>query len=167
MNKPVWKSIVNIIILVSGIIYLFALYYFTIGKTPAVIINGHRYLSYNLIPLKTIIGYLKHIVQETVTKRAAILNLTGNLVLVLPLALYLAYFFKPLRKLRKILLTSLFVICLIELIQLFTGRGSFDIDDIILNAIGASIGYGIFNMRPVKRVVEHIQFDSDLPWSKV
>lgn len=59
------------------------------------------------------------------------------------------------------------VICLIELIQLFTGRGAFDIDDIILNAVGASIGYGIFNMRHVKRVVEHIQFDSDLPWSKV
>lgn len=39
----------------------------------------------------------------------------------------------------------LIIIILIELIQLFTMAGSFDIDDILLNLVGAVLGFWAFS----------------------
>lgn len=38
------------------------------------------------------------------------------------------------------------IIVAVELLQLFTLLGSCDIDDLILNMIGAFLGYGLFRM---------------------
>ena len=51
-----------------------------------------------------------------------------------------------LRKLWRTLLTTGLIITLVELIQLFTLVGSCDIDDLILNLLGAAMGYGIYKL---------------------
>lgn len=42
----------------------------------------------------------------------------------------------------------------IEVIQLFTARGCFDPDDIILNTLGTAIGYGIYRAIVHKKTVD-------------
>ena len=113
--------------------------------------NG-RYLSVglsnlenklNLVPFKTIRNYMTALeignISETVVRN----NLIGNFLLFLPMG----YFLPTITKTRNFFLIEvkiLIIIFLVEVIQLITGLGSFDIDDIILNFVGSIIGYGIY-----------------------
>ena len=42
------------------------------------------------------------------------------------------------------MINAFLLVCGIELFQLFTAFGAFDVDDILLNCVGAMIGYNIF-----------------------
>ena len=51
--------------------------------------------------------------------------------------------FPRLRACWKTLLAALGITALIEVLQYFTGRSA-DIDDVIMNVLGAVMGYGLF-----------------------
>lgn len=160
MKRSFWKILVNIIIGFSGIVYLFALYYFTIGKIPYLPgLTGNLHLA-NFVPFKTIAEYISFVGQGGAKRRIAIVNLIGNLILTVPLAIYLPFFIKHLRSLWKTMSISLLVILAIEFYQLISGRGSFDVDDIILNLLGATAGYGIWKTRPAQWITARIQLDT-------
>ena len=63
-------------------------------------------------------------------------------------------FENKINKFWKFLITSLIVIILVEIIQFITIIGSADIDDIILNTIGASIGYFIVHLNFVRKMLK-------------
>lgn len=93
---------------------------------------------YNLVPFHTI-NHFVAIAGEV--RGLAALNLLGNTVLFVPFGLLL-----PLSASRRpIVWTLLFTmgITLIELLQLVTKRGMFDVDDIILNVFGFLVGYAV------------------------
>lgn len=73
----------------------------------------------------------------------------GNLVMLLPLGIYLPLLYRRLRKLSglfAVLLISLFVSVGIELLQLATNYRSTDVDDVLLNTAGACIGFVIYQL---------------------
>jgi len=76
--------------------------------------------------------------------RLAIVNLFGNIALFVPLGYFLPRLWEGLRKWWRTWLATLLVMTAVELTQLFTLRGTCDVDDLILNLLGAAIGYGIF-----------------------
>ena len=104
-------------------------------------------MSLNLIPLHTIRKYL-HLLDSSrpYLVRLAVVNLVGNVIMFIPLGFFLPAVFQKLYRLWKTLLTTALAITLIELAQLFTLLGSCDVDDLILNLLGAAIGYGIFKL---------------------
>lgn len=71
-------------------------------------------------------------------------NLLGNVVMFIPLGYLLPKTFRPLRNFLKMFLLVVLSIVLVEVVQLFTGLGSCDIDDLILNVFGAVVGYLIW-----------------------
>ncbi|MBP5609679.1 MAG: VanZ family protein [Lachnospiraceae bacterium] len=146
------KKALHILIIASFIIYILALFYLTIGKSAPVVINGQAQRA-NLIPFHTIANYGKMIIKGHSLAAVAIINLAGNLLLLLPMAVYLPYFIKTLRSFWKDTLTVLGIILLIEIAEYITARGSFDIDDIILNLLGAVIGYGIWKLKPLQKLL--------------
>ena len=154
------KKAIRIIVIASFVIYVLALYYFTIGKSVPIIINGEKHRA-NLIPFQTIANYINMIVKGNSLTGLAVINLAGNLLLLLPMALYLPFFIKALRGFWKDMLVVFGIILLIEIIEYVTARGSFDVDDIILNMLGAVIGYGIWKLKPVQKQVAYIQEDKD------
>lgn len=105
------------------------------------LITGSSYLSpqsltrrYNLIPFSTISMY-------SLRKGGwfASLDITGNILLTVPMGIYI----HALRKNKSIIISvliSLLAICGIESMQYVLATGSFDVDDIILNLIGAALG---------------------------
>ena len=102
----------------------------------------------NLVPFRTLrlfAGLLDSARPEYV--RAAVVNLFGNVIMFIPLGLLLPLAFSRIRTFWQVLLISSAAIILVELIQLFTLVGSCDIDDLILNLIGATLGYGFWNNR--------------------
>ena len=95
----------------------------------------------NLEPFHTIRLFLKVLNNQTYSSTAFI-NLGGNVILFVPLGFFLPRVFPALEKFRRTLLATGLIITTVELTQLFTLLGSCDIDDLILNVIGAAIGYG-------------------------
>lgn len=76
-------------------------------------------------------------------------NILGNLFLLMPLGMLLPILCKEFRSFKQMTSLAFFCSLSIEIIQFFsTFIGSFrtcDIDDVILNTIGAAIGYLIFS----------------------
>ena len=100
-------------------------------------------LNLNLVPFKTIMLYV-NILKNSANfylLEVALVNLIGNLIVFIPLGLFLPLFWKRCNSYGWTMIYSVFTIVVIEVLQLFTLRGSCDIDDLILNVVGVSIGY--------------------------
>ena len=78
--------------------------------------------------------------------RHAVINLLGNIVMFVPLGFLLPKVSPRQRKLWRCLLTTAMMIALVEMAQLFSLRGSCDVDDLILNVLGAAIGYCVYKI---------------------
>ena len=102
----------------------------------------------NIIPFKTIEGFLDRIANSTINTNIVVTNLFANLLMFIPMGMALSVLFKKyFDKLWKLTVFSIILVLFIEIIQFLTFTGSADIDDLILNVIGTIIGYGIIKIR--------------------
>ena len=101
--------------------------------------KGQNYGTINLIPFNTIHFYLSGNVGYLIT----FYNLGANIGLFIPFGLYYRYI-KKTPSMKQLLIITIFSISTIEWLQLFTKRGSLDIDDLMLNVLGVSLGYFIY-----------------------
>lgn len=132
------KEKIAILGLILSIIFVLGI---TIGNNNSASLENVRLGSINIIPLKgmkvqylfALKGYMYFII-----------NLFGNVLIFIPLGFFLSIYYKDDAKERfKIIITSMIISFFIEFLQLFIGRAS-DINDIILNTIGAWLGRLIF-----------------------
>lgn len=93
----------------------------------------------NLVPFKTILPYL---LGEKGLLIGAI-NLLGNIVLLVPIGFLVPFVFRNMTW-KKTLALAVAAGFFIEGMQVVLHLGIFDIDDVILNAIGVVIGYWAF-----------------------
>lgn len=100
-------------------------------------------MNINIIPFKTIRQYINLLIYQrnVYLVPIAFINLFGNVAAFVPLGFLMPCLWERLQSFKKVFLYSVIVIFLIELIQLFTLRGSCDIDDLILNFFGTVLGF--------------------------
>lgn len=91
-----------------------------------------------IIPFKTIIDFLNKDYTSSIS------NVLGNILIFTPLGFLLPILSEKFKKAKNLLIISFLVSFSIELIQLFSGLGFTDIDDIILNVTGAILGFYIY-----------------------
>ena len=106
--------------------------------------------SVNLKPFHTIGSYLRAYDNGNVSLTVVRNNLLGNFILFMPYPLFISAFSKWKNTVWIMLLTVL-TVAAAELLQIITGLGSFDVDDIILNVTGAFIAYVILKPRHKKQ----------------
>jgi glycopeptide antibiotics resistance protein len=94
---------------------------------------------YNLIPFSTIRLFLQ---SSSFNSSAAIINLIGNIGVFVPFGILIPSAFGG--RYIRMLIVFLSGLLVLETLQLLTRRGSFDIDDFILNTLGTMIGYGVY-----------------------
>lgn len=111
--------------------------------------------SVNIIPFHTITSYISKFNSLYDTK-TIILNLFGNIIALMPMALFLPLLFKKQQKIKSFLITIILIVLGIEFTQFITLSGSCDIDDLILNVFGALIMYIILNVKSVKNIIRNI-----------
>jgi glycopeptide antibiotics resistance protein len=73
-------------------------------------------------------------------------NIILNIIMFVPFGFLLSVLSERFRKAGKTYLVGFILTVGIECIQYFTGRGIFEIDDIIGNTIGTMIGYGLITL---------------------
>ena len=122
------------------VVYILFLLYFLIfsdwyGRS-GVMENYH----YNLTPFYEIRRFWEYREQLGVW---SIFNLLGNVLIFVPLG-----FFKPMASKKRSFIGTVmdgaFLSLIVEVFQLFSKMGSFDVDDLILNTSGVVLGYLIF-----------------------
>ena len=103
-------------------------------------------MNLNLEPLHTIRLFLRVLTGDfsEYYVRLAVVNLFGNVGMFIPLGFFLPVLWPGLRKWWRTWLVTLGIMTLVELAQMFSLRGTCDVDDLILNLAGAAVGYGIF-----------------------
>lgn len=94
----------------------------------------------NFIPFKTIKMYIKY-----ADKLNSFENLAGNILAFVPFGFLLPLVRKKESNLADIFANAMILVVGIEVFQLFSAFGAFDVDDIILNCLGAVIGYFVYN----------------------
>jgi glycopeptide antibiotics resistance protein len=139
-------------------VYIITLYRIAVLKYMPVSIIGEQYslvdLSLirrqlalaNFVPLRSIIRYT---VED---QNAAPVNIIGNIITFMPLGFFLPFASHNKDRLKTIALFGFGSSSLIEVIQLISGLGRFDIDDIILNVFGACLG--LLAYRTIKKMPE-------------
>lgn len=96
---------------------------------------------FNLIPFKTIVEQISYLLNGN-AEFSPFTNLAGNLVLFLPMPIFIKLSNKKIKGIFVILITFI-VVVMFETMQYVTGRVA-DIDDVILNMFGALIGLAIY-----------------------
>ena len=102
---------------------------------------------YNLTLFKEIRRFYTY--RELLGTRAFLINIVGNIVCFMPFGFILPIISRLGEKWFNTLLLSFLLTLSIETIQLVFRVGSFDVDDLILNTLGAGLGF--FCYRRVQR----------------
>lgn len=102
----------------------------------------------NIVPLHTIKSYWNVITNhpDWGIYPHCLINLFGNVLMFIPAGWLLPKIFKALRPFFRFFFTAFLCILLVEIVQLVTLLGSFDIDDIILNLTGMLIGWLVYRI---------------------
>ena len=93
----------------------------------------------NFIPFKSIAMYIK--MYKYGNSSVPIVNLVGNFLMFVPMGAFLPMLFKKLHNFFASMGVTFLFLAIIEVTQILTRRGSFDIDDLILNMLGAVVGF--------------------------
>ncbi len=109
---------------------------------------GYRY---NLVPFKEIKRFVVWAMNSDAGFRSMIINIFGNIFFFTPLGFFVPALCKMKNKGLWTFVIALISTLSVETIQLITKIGSFDVDDIILNTLGAVIGFYIYIM--AKRIL--------------
>ena len=126
------------------IVYLLSLAYFLFFAEATGRTFTERTYQYNLIPFHEIRRFFVY--RRQLGFAAVALNLAGNVLAFVPFGVFLPMLVKRVRSLGKTLLLGFEFSLLVEIVQLFSKVGSFDVDDILLNTFGVLVGYVLFRL---------------------
>ena len=139
----------NIILTICSLVYFWILIKIILLK------NGFINYGYNAnFILFDFVNQYKAAAQEILSENVhcdgvrlnqVLINILGNLALFIPLSIILINYFKFLTC-SNIIFANFITSLSFELIQLSTGWGIFDVDDIFLNTLGGIIGIIIYHL---------------------
>ena len=162
------KKILKVNLIIYFLIYTVTIFSLTLfdeiyGRQGLIIIEWDKTLlnsylthSFNLKPFHTINLFTQGYMNGIVSFKNFSINVIGNLTAFMPYGLFLPLIFKNMRKYYKFLITMILVVVVIELLQFVTMSGSCDIDDLILNVLGASIIYFVSNIKFINKLINKI-----------
>ena len=104
----------------------------------------HR--SINIVPFKTIVKFLT----SSYNWNVILINIAGNIAAFVPMGFLLPIILNRLNSVLRVLIAVLSATLSIEILQYIFGVGATDIDDIILNVFGGTIGYLIVKITVLK-----------------
>ena len=95
----------------------------------------------NFKPFKTIKMYIDYSY-----KLNSVENLAGNVLVFVPFGFLFPLVAREGERFFVMLLNAFVFVLGIEMFQLFSAFGAFDVDDILLNCLGASLGFGVYRL---------------------
>lgn len=103
----------------------------------------HAEYRYNITMFQEIMRYY-NLGMRTNNWNLFVLNVIGNIVVFMPIGMFLPSLFSRCRNIFYTTILTLEISLCVELVQLLTKVGSFDVDDLLLNTLGGICGYIIY-----------------------
>ena len=162
------KKVLKVNLIIYFIIYTITIITLTLfdeifGRNGIVLVNWNKNLlnnyinnSFNIIPFDTIKLFINGYKNGVVTQKDFLINVYGNLFVFMPYGIFIPLIFKRINKYYKFLIFIIIFVIMIELLQFLTLSGSCDIDDLILNVVGASVIYFVCKISFIKKIVNKI-----------
>lgn len=116
--------------------------------------------SYNLELFKEIKRF--YIYRKQLGMGAVVLNLFGNVAAFVPCGFFLPIISRRSRKWYNTLLISFLFSLSVEIIQLVSKVGSFDVDDMLLNTLGGVIGFVLYRLVQTFRIRRRLHAKKNL-----
>ena len=129
-------------ILLFAIYIIFLVYFLFFSEEYGRAAEAQRVYRYNLIPFVEIRRFW--IYREQLGTFAVFSNIFGNVIGFLPFGFILPVIFRRMNSGFLICVSGFILSLTVEVIQLVTKVGCFDVDDMILNTLGATLGYVLF-----------------------
>ena len=129
------------------LMYLCLLAYFMFFSESFGRTDTERGYAYNLVPLKEITRYFRY--YRTLGMPLFLINIVGNMVAFMPFGFFLPIISRRSRKWYNTVSFGLIFSLILETLQLIFKVGSFDVDDMLLNTVGAGLGFLVY--RTVQR----------------
>lgn len=102
----------------------------------------------NFIPFKTIKMYIRY---YDLPGLRSFSNLFGNILIFIPVGILMPMVHKASQNIWIMLINAFIFVIGIEIFQLFSAFGAFDVDDIILNCFGVLLGRALYQIYCVKK----------------
>ena len=125
------------------LLYFAVLFYFLFFSEKLGRTFVERDYHYNLIPFFEIKRFIEH--YEILGFKAVALNILGNIAAFMPFGFFLPFFSNRCRYLMNTVFYTFELSLSVELIQLLTKVGSFDVDDLFLNTLGGALGFLVYH----------------------
>lgn len=106
--------------------------------------TGTGTFRYNLVLFQEIKRCIKH--RAILGNQVVLMNLVGNVAGFMPFGFLLPLLSVKERRWIMVFLLTFELSLVVEVLQLFTGVGSFDVDDLLLNTLGGLLGYWCYCM---------------------
>lgn len=153
--------IVSVLLVTIDPIYIISAVFFNGGRTaPAPSLS-----DINCVP---VINTIKSMTENTPNDMKSFMmrfwveNILGNIVMFIPLGVFLPLLYDKFKSIKKTVIFAILMSISIETIQFFVRYiGEFrssDIDDVILNTIGAFIGIAVFKKVTAAKIKKDVEF---------
>lgn len=153
-----WLKILFIIycLLLITVLFLNNEYRMYVFQNINIFSKEHFEMS-NIIPFATIIDYISRLVSNEINASIVIINFATNLLLFAPMGFFIPMLYSDrIKNIKQFAILMIIITLIVEVLQFITFRGSTDIDDIILNTLGAVIVYIIMKTRFVKKLLKKV-----------
>ena len=123
------------------ILYLCLLAYFMFFSESFGRTDTDRGYQYNLVPFKEITRYFRH--YDVLGPTLFMINMIGNVAAFMPFGFFLPIISRRSKKWYNTVMFGFVFSLMLETLQLVFKVGSFDVDDMFLNTLGAAAGFYI------------------------
>lgn len=142
MKKETKRAIRRIGIFLFVVYVLLLLYFLFFSEAYGRVAEAEREYRYNFIPFVEIRRFWVY--RDQLGLFALFTNILGNVIGFIPYGFILPVICRRWRNGFLIVLSGFCLSLCVETIQLITKVGCFDVDDMILNTLGAAVGYLAF-----------------------
>lgn len=136
-SKTRRKFSISFFVIYIGVLVYFLFFAESLGRD----LSSRNY-SYNLVPFREILRFINNV--QILGTNAVILNTLGNVVAFIPFGFFITPVWGKKISFKYASLLTFNISLLVEIIQLITKVGTFDVDDIILNTAGGMIGIMLY-----------------------
>lgn len=138
-TKRIIRTTGGILFLIYVLLLMYCLFF---SESYGRVVDAERTYRYNLVPFVEIRRFWNY--RRELGCAAMFSNVFGNVLGFIPYGFILPVILGNMRNGFLITTSGFAISLLVETIQLITKVGCFDVDDLILNTLGALVGYLLF-----------------------
>lgn len=136
------RSVIRVISRICFGIYMVFLIYFLFLSDDFGRHIGQGEYAFNIIPFQEIKRFIYY--WDTIGPLMSCINLLGNVIAFMPFGALIRWVLNRRVRWYEAVLYTFLLSLAVELIQLVTRAGVFDVDDIILNTLGGLFGFVVY-----------------------